>query len=119
MYLLVALQLLNKRALVKKGLQSLLSVVVTELLEGSTSLHPRLPGILGTWSVYNQQRTQRVLLRGLQSSKRDKVKHGICKGAFIKVNIQTETTLLMYHDLILADLSFLVTVLTVSHHFQW
>lgn len=66
-YLLVAFQLLHEGALVEQRLQSLLRVVMTQLLEGGAALALGQPGVLEARRVHDQQRAQGVLA-GLQGT---------------------------------------------------
>lgn len=71
-HLLVSVQLLNKGAFMKQGLQPLLGVIVAKLLKGCPSLLLRQPGVLEARSVHDQQGAQRVLTR-LQSPDEEKI----------------------------------------------
>lgn len=65
-YVFVPLQLLNEGALVEEGLQTLLSIVVAQVLKGCPTLALSQPGVLKAWCVHDEQRAQRVLA-GFQS----------------------------------------------------
>lgn len=71
-HLLVSVQLLNKGAFMKQGLQPLLGVIVAKLLKGCPSLLLRQPGVLEARSVHDQQGAQRVLT-GLQRPDEEKI----------------------------------------------
>lgn len=62
LYLFVSFQLLNKGALVKEALQTLLSVVVAEVFKGCAALALSEPWVLKAWCVHNEQRAQGVLV---------------------------------------------------------
>lgn len=60
-HLFVSLQLLNEGALIEEGVQTLLSVVVAQVLKGCAALALSQPGVLKAWCVHNEQRAQGVL----------------------------------------------------------
>lgn len=62
-YLFVSLQLVNEGPLMEERVQTLLCVVVAQVLKGRAAFTLHQPGVLKAWSVHNEQRAQGVLSR--------------------------------------------------------
>lgn len=60
-HLFVSLQLLHEGTLVEEAVQTLLSVVMAQVLKGRTALTLSQPWVLKAWCVHDEQRAQRVL----------------------------------------------------------
>ncbi len=60
-HLFVSLQLLNEGALIEESMQTFLSVVVAQVLEGCAALALSQSGVLKARCVHNEQRAQGVL----------------------------------------------------------
>lgn len=73
-YLFVSLQLLNKGALIEEGMQTLLSVVVAQVLKGCAALAFCQTGVLKARCVHDEQRAQGILT-GFQGPEAHRVKH--------------------------------------------
>lgn len=61
--LFVSLQLVNEGPLMEELVQTLLCVVVAQVLKGRATFTLHQPGVLKAWSVHNEQRAKGVLSR--------------------------------------------------------
>lgn len=59
--LFVSIQFVNEGPLMEETVQTLLCVVVAQVLKGRAAFTLHQPGVLKAWSVHNEQRAQAVL----------------------------------------------------------